>query len=353
MTSSSTSQFGQNQWLVEEMYHRYQQDPSSVDASWHEFLADYRPGTSENGHSVSSPKADTTTSSTAAPATPGANHAAPRAEPAPHTARSSAPAAPKAPAAKPAAKAPAAKPATKTAKPAEAKAKTAATPNVLAISRADGELPVVLLVQTVPSKKKAPVLHLVESSTGKQEDFRITWEGTMLPGTELPVFDRRSVGTPVLRKGKGDLLAAPEKTLKKLANSLTWPRQENLADFRTNGYGPAVRRANNSQAEAVAQQATLHEKNSVRPEWTTTLLFEDGSAFVTGTIKRDTTFEVKANSILNAPESFLVFSDTGELRDEAVLRTTVMVGMRVPAKDVEFQPEVIAVTEQLIDAWGS
>ncbi|WP_342660767.1 Multifunctional 2-oxoglutarate metabolism enzyme [Rhodococcus ruber] len=43
MSSSSTSQFGQNQWLVDEMYQRFQDDPSSVDASWHEFLTDYSP----------------------------------------------------------------------------------------------------------------------------------------------------------------------------------------------------------------------------------------------------------------------------------------------------------------------
>ncbi|MDN5758725.1 MAG: multifunctional oxoglutarate decarboxylase/oxoglutarate dehydrogenase thiamine pyrophosphate-binding subunit/dihydrolipoyllysine-residue succinyltransferase subunit [Tomitella sp.] len=70
MTSSSTSQFGQNQWLVEEMYNRFQEDPSSVDASWHEFLSDYKPGTGENGRPVTT--SDTATTSTnARPATPG------------------------------------------------------------------------------------------------------------------------------------------------------------------------------------------------------------------------------------------------------------------------------------------
>ncbi|MEU6583157.1 multifunctional oxoglutarate decarboxylase/oxoglutarate dehydrogenase thiamine pyrophosphate-binding subunit/dihydrolipoyllysine-residue succinyltransferase subunit [Nocardia sp. NPDC046763] len=49
--SSSTDQFGQNQWLVDEMYQKYKQDPSSVDESWHEFLADYTPeNTAEIGN---------------------------------------------------------------------------------------------------------------------------------------------------------------------------------------------------------------------------------------------------------------------------------------------------------------
>jgi multifunctional 2-oxoglutarate metabolism enzyme len=41
--SSTSSSFGQNEWLVEEMYRKFRDDPSSVDPSWHEFLVDYNP----------------------------------------------------------------------------------------------------------------------------------------------------------------------------------------------------------------------------------------------------------------------------------------------------------------------
>ncbi|MBS4727341.1 multifunctional oxoglutarate decarboxylase/oxoglutarate dehydrogenase thiamine pyrophosphate-binding subunit/dihydrolipoyllysine-residue succinyltransferase subunit [Mycobacterium sp. SM1] len=41
--SSASSPFGQNEWLVEEMYRKFRDDPSSVDPSWHEFLVDYNP----------------------------------------------------------------------------------------------------------------------------------------------------------------------------------------------------------------------------------------------------------------------------------------------------------------------
>ncbi|MCM6775809.1 multifunctional oxoglutarate decarboxylase/oxoglutarate dehydrogenase thiamine pyrophosphate-binding subunit/dihydrolipoyllysine-residue succinyltransferase subunit [Nocardia sp. CDC159] len=72
--SSSTSQFGQNQWLVDEMYQKYKQDPSSVDESWHEFLADYTPETpGDTGNSK--PAAPTTT----APATAASSAPAPAA----------------------------------------------------------------------------------------------------------------------------------------------------------------------------------------------------------------------------------------------------------------------------------
>ncbi|WP_197507184.1 hypothetical protein, partial [Mycobacterium sp. 852002-50816_SCH5313054-b] len=40
---SNISPFGQNEWLVEEMYRKFRDDPSSVDPSWHEFLVDYNP----------------------------------------------------------------------------------------------------------------------------------------------------------------------------------------------------------------------------------------------------------------------------------------------------------------------
>ncbi|HET8581793.1 MAG TPA: multifunctional oxoglutarate decarboxylase/oxoglutarate dehydrogenase thiamine pyrophosphate-binding subunit/dihydrolipoyllysine-residue succinyltransferase subunit, partial [Jatrophihabitans sp.] len=41
---SSLGEFGANEWLVEDMYERYLADPNSVDAAWHDFFADYRPG---------------------------------------------------------------------------------------------------------------------------------------------------------------------------------------------------------------------------------------------------------------------------------------------------------------------
>ncbi|WP_410620682.1 multifunctional oxoglutarate decarboxylase/oxoglutarate dehydrogenase thiamine pyrophosphate-binding subunit/dihydrolipoyllysine-residue succinyltransferase subunit [Amycolatopsis sp. cmx-8-4] len=42
-SSSPASQFGPNEWLVEEMYDQFLADPSSVDAAWHDFFADFKP----------------------------------------------------------------------------------------------------------------------------------------------------------------------------------------------------------------------------------------------------------------------------------------------------------------------
>src|SRR5699024_2455952 len=119
VSSSSTSQFGQNQWLVEEMYQRYKEDPSSVDASWHEFLADYTPGTKSGNNTVTTP-------ATPAPAAKAPAAPAPAAQkPAAPAAKE--PAAPAAKAAAPAAKKPASQSDPKKAEPKPA-AKAAAKP---------------------------------------------------------------------------------------------------------------------------------------------------------------------------------------------------------------------------------
>ncbi|HEY5358739.1 MAG TPA: multifunctional oxoglutarate decarboxylase/oxoglutarate dehydrogenase thiamine pyrophosphate-binding subunit/dihydrolipoyllysine-residue succinyltransferase subunit [Streptosporangiaceae bacterium] len=43
--------FGPNQWLVDELYQRYQADPSSVDRAWWNFFADYQPQPSDSSGS--------------------------------------------------------------------------------------------------------------------------------------------------------------------------------------------------------------------------------------------------------------------------------------------------------------
>ena len=96
--SSSFSPFGQNEWLVEEMYRKFREDPSSVDPSWHEFLVDYAP----------EPTTDTQAgnalpSAPAAPPEPApavAPKAAPASGVAPSAPKGAAPAKPKAPAAR-------------------------------------------------------------------------------------------------------------------------------------------------------------------------------------------------------------------------------------------------------------
>ncbi|MQA62616.1 MAG: multifunctional oxoglutarate decarboxylase/oxoglutarate dehydrogenase thiamine pyrophosphate-binding subunit/dihydrolipoyllysine-residue succinyltransferase subunit [Actinophytocola sp.] len=75
-TSSPASQFGPNEWLVEEMYERYLDDPASVDAAWHEFFADFTPTQSGDGSGRASTKASTTAAETetdAATATESSN----------------------------------------------------------------------------------------------------------------------------------------------------------------------------------------------------------------------------------------------------------------------------------------
>ncbi len=78
-TSNPTSDFGPNEWLVEEMYHRFLDDPSTVDPAWHEFFADYKPGdgtptpdSATTSDGTTTPDGATTDGATADDATDGA-----------------------------------------------------------------------------------------------------------------------------------------------------------------------------------------------------------------------------------------------------------------------------------------
>ncbi len=92
-THSATDQFGTNEWLVEEMYQRFLDDPNSVDPAWHEFFADYRPGdASPTSGSAAQTAADTNSAPsplqpTAKPARQAARpKSEPTGAPAPHAA---------------------------------------------------------------------------------------------------------------------------------------------------------------------------------------------------------------------------------------------------------------------------
>jgi 2-oxoglutarate decarboxylase len=131
-SSSPLAGFGTNEWLVEEMYQQYLADPSSVDQAWHEFFADYRPGSPVAGADRQEPVAAANGGASApatAPAATAYDSPAPSREVTPQMASAPAPSAPAASA--PAAAAPAPKaPAEKApaAKPAEKPAAKAAAP---------------------------------------------------------------------------------------------------------------------------------------------------------------------------------------------------------------------------------
>jgi 2-oxoglutarate decarboxylase len=49
--------FGPNEWLVDEIYQQYLQDPNSVDRAWWDFFADYKPGASSAPAQAAAPAA--------------------------------------------------------------------------------------------------------------------------------------------------------------------------------------------------------------------------------------------------------------------------------------------------------
>jgi 2-oxoglutarate dehydrogenase E1 component len=70
--ASLSAEFGANEWLVDELYEQYQQDPSSVDPAWWEFFEGYRPLGPEGQASEARKAAATQTT----PATPAASNGA-------------------------------------------------------------------------------------------------------------------------------------------------------------------------------------------------------------------------------------------------------------------------------------
>jgi multifunctional 2-oxoglutarate metabolism enzyme len=59
--SGPASQFGPNEWLVEEMYQRFLDDPTAVDPAWHDFFADYRPDDADAPAAGARPDSEPTT----------------------------------------------------------------------------------------------------------------------------------------------------------------------------------------------------------------------------------------------------------------------------------------------------
>ncbi|MBM7441290.1 multifunctional oxoglutarate decarboxylase/oxoglutarate dehydrogenase thiamine pyrophosphate-binding subunit/dihydrolipoyllysine-residue succinyltransferase subunit [Streptomyces sp. HB132] len=158
--SNPAAAFGPNEWLVDEIYQQYLQDPNSVDRAWWDFFADYKPGT-----------AGTADKPVTAPAGAGTPAPAPAANTVNNAAPAPAPTAPPAAPAKPAAAAPAApakapaapaKAAPAKAAPAPAKAEAPGGPEFVTLRgpsaavaknmNASLELPTATSVRAVPVK---------------------------------------------------------------------------------------------------------------------------------------------------------------------------------------------------------
>ncbi|MFJ2779893.1 MULTISPECIES: multifunctional oxoglutarate decarboxylase/oxoglutarate dehydrogenase thiamine pyrophosphate-binding subunit/dihydrolipoyllysine-residue succinyltransferase subunit [unclassified Kitasatospora] len=153
-SSASSTGFGPNEWLVDEIYQQYLQDPNSVDRAWWDFFADYKPGTEVTPVTQAATPVGTTPTPVAAPAPAAAAPAAPAAP-------ATAPAAP-APAPAPLAAAPAAPPAPKVAAPAPAAPAATAGPELVQLRGpakavatnmdASLEVPTATSVRAVPAK---------------------------------------------------------------------------------------------------------------------------------------------------------------------------------------------------------
>lgn len=222
------------------------------------------------------------------------------------------------------------------------------SPNVLAISRDDGESPAFIVVQSVP-ESGLPELHLMVSED-EGETWRIGWSAPMLAGTEVPTFDPRSEGSPVLREGKGELNWSPSQVVDQLFVILDYPFADDRPDFRTNDYGPQVRKAADEQAAAVADQATLTQEHDLRSGTLRTIELADGSAITFPVLRRTSTFDVRSGTYLEAPPAFAHLAGEDTITDSAQMTTDVFLAVHIKK---EGDPVVIAAREQVVRSDGS
>ncbi|USQ79323.1 hypothetical protein NF556_17185 [Ornithinimicrobium faecis] len=223
------------------------------------------------------------------------------------------------------------------------------SPNVLAISREDGEFPAYMVVQSVP-ESGLPELHLmVQEEDGG--DWKIGWSAPMLAGTEIGTFDPRSEGSTVIRDGKAGLTNYPSYVVDMLFQILDYPFADERPDFRTNNYGPQVRAAAEEQAASVAEQATLTQDHSLRSGTLRTIELADGSAIMFPVLERKSTFDVLDGMILEPSSAFAHFAEDDTITDSAEMTTLVFLAVHVRADGGD--PEVIAAREQVVGANGS
>ncbi len=173
------SAFGANEWLVDEMYQQYQQDPNSVDRAWWDFFKHYSPKDSTSESTANNGAAQASGQSAPAEEKAPAPKAPPK-SPAPKaTDEQKAPAAPKAPAtaqgsSSPPKSAAPAKPASRTSSPVPkepepGEAETSDEPDLTVLrgapARTVQNMDISLTVPTATSVRSVPVKLLIDNRT--------------------------------------------------------------------------------------------------------------------------------------------------------------------------------------------
>src|SRR6202050_2310117 len=74
--NSASTDFGPNEWMVDELYQRYQADPGSMDRAWWNFSADYHPKPPEQPRQAGAARTASAGQAPTAPAVPAAGGAA-------------------------------------------------------------------------------------------------------------------------------------------------------------------------------------------------------------------------------------------------------------------------------------
>jgi len=231
-SSDPLAAFGPNEWLVDELYQQFQQDPSKVDRAWWDFFADYQPAGSKGSPHYEVPATRTTPDETT-PATGS--------EPVPRAAPAAAPASAPSPAPK---------------DDAETVPIRGASARVVTNMQTSLGVPTATSVRAIPAKlliDNRIVVNgqLARSRGGKVSFTHIIGFAVVRALASMPemnhAYDERD-GKPVLRKpahvnlGLAIDLAKPDGTRQLLVPSIKNTQGMDFAHFWT-GYEDVVRRA--------------------------------------------------------------------------------------------------------------
>jgi 2-oxoglutarate dehydrogenase E1 component len=272
------SAFGANEWLVDEMFEKFQQDPNSVDKVWWEFFKHDAQRSGGQAAGNGAPPAEATTATapapvkTSAPASTAARTAAPSPTPSP------APKAPARPAAKTPPSAPAQKPVPKDPEPAQ-KAEASDEPSYTVLrgapARTVQNMDVSLTVPTATSVRSVPVKllwdnrivinnHLARARGGKVSFTHLIGWALI---KALKTMPEMNVGFDVV-DGKPNLvqpahinlglaidMKKPDGTRQLLVPSIKAAEAMDFAHFWT-AYEELIRKARNNKLEVADFQGT-------------------------------------------------------------------------------------------------
>ena len=224
-------------------------------------------------------------------------------------------------------------------------------PTLLAVSRGFG-YPRVIVAQTMPSKGRLPILHLLISPDAVTP-YRISGSAEMVPSSSVKPFDALAQGSPLLTDGTG-VAVAPAALLKAYAAGLATPAKATAnPPFAADPFSAQVRARATGLAKTLAGQASFSQVHKVVPNSVYAVRQAGGDALVFGVIERTDDLRVKSGQTVNTADNkeFVTLTGKKSVTKAALITTLEFVVFAVPRSSGK--ATLVAVSEQVVAGLGS